>query len=884
MAFLRLSLLVWLALVLSGGPLLADSGSREQRAYTAAVNAFQDEMWGRAETQFARFTRNFPDSTNVPQARLLQAQAAFKQRAFAHVVKLLTTNLAAAGNLADQYVYWIGEAQFQSGDFSKAAASFDLLAGNYPESPLRLRAVVEAASAFAQLAAWQQLVALLENNDGVFQRAVPAASTNELVSRGQLLLAQAKFALKDFGGASAVLDAINPQTLSPALDWQRIYLLCQVELAAGETNAALAASTNLLQAVRLDRDAGSTMNLSVSVALRADVLEKLGRTREALTAYQENLTNGAPVAIQQQAILKIAALASALDQFSEATNALANFLGQFPGSPAADMALLALGELQLKAHVTDPADTNLLALAQAGFDQFLNTFTNSPLVGKAHLDRGWCLWLAGQTSDSLNDFKMAVKNLPFSEDLAVAKFKLGDALFAQKDFSGALENYLAVWEDFTDFPAVIRMMGDRALYQSLRADLELGDLESASNVLAQIQKNYAGGPAQNSALLFGESWAELRSPPGARAQFAKIEEQYPDSPLRPQVALAVAHTYELEKNWPAVVTNYAAWLGDFPTNPLSPQVIYALAWANFQAGDETNAFVQFTNFVQQFPTNDLAPQAQWWVADHFFRAGDWADAERNYKSIFQNTNWQGSPLADQTNLFYPAQMMAGRSALARLGYSDAVGYFTSMAGDTNCPLELAVPARFAYGCTLMLMPPTDTNNPLANFQLATNVFSPIAQAYPTNQWGAQALIESGNCDLQMANFDAATNAYAQVFNSPFADVSARSQAQIGFGIVLEKLAALASGASQDALLEMAWDNYYDVFKGNNLRNGPGEESDPFWQKKAGLEAERLAEYFQAWPTALKYYQHMTNSWPSLQPVLENKIERLIRDHPEAVQN
>jgi hypothetical protein len=138
--------------------------------------------------------------------------------------------------------------------------------------------------------------------------------------------------------------------------------------------------------------------------------------------------------------------------------------------------------------------------------------------------------------------------------------------------------------------------------------------------------------------------------------------------------------------------------------------------------------------------------------------------------------------------------------------------------------------------------------------------------------------------VQLGNFDAATNAYAQVFNSPFAGVSARSQAQVGLGVALEKMAALTTGTSQVALFELARNNYYDVFKGNNLRPDNGEAADPFWQKKAGLEAERLAEYFQEWRTAFHYYQDMTTNWPSLQPVLGDKIQRLLKEHPEAAQN
>jgi len=283
--------------------------------------------------------------------------------------------------------------------------------------------------------------------------------------------------------------------------------------------------------------------------------------------------------------------------------------------------------------------------------------------------------------------------------------------------------------------------------------------------------------------------------------------------------------------------------------------------------------VLFTNFIAQFPTNVLAPAAQWWVADHFFRGGDWADSERNYKSIFQNANWQDSPL------FWSAQMMAGRAALARLGYSDAIGYFTGLMGDTNCPAELRLPARFAYGSTLMLMNSADTNNPLANFQLATNAnaFGKIAQDYPTNDWGAQAMIQIGNADLQMNDFDAATNAYAQVFSPAtpvgvFANIGARSQAQIGFGITQQKRADLAAGASQKALLEEALDNYLVVFNSLNLRGD--EQPDLFWLKKAGLQAAPLVGLLNDPKAQRRFYERLKQKLPQLAESLDKKIAAL----------
>ena len=204
---------------------------------------------------------------------------------------------------------------------------------------------------------WPQVASLLEPTNSVFQRAVQMDPANELVARGSLLLAQAKFVQSDFAGAAAVLESLNSQTLKPELDWQRAYLLYQVKLAAGDTNAALAATTNLVQIARSENN---DVLQAEGLALRAGVLEQLGQKSAALAAYQEILTLNAPAERQRQAILKMAELAIAQNQFSDAEQSLDQFLVQFPNSPATDVALLTLGELQLKDYIAQLAATNQL--------------------------------------------------------------------------------------------------------------------------------------------------------------------------------------------------------------------------------------------------------------------------------------------------------------------------------------------------------------------------------------------------------------------------------------------------------------------------------------------------------------------------------------------
>ena len=542
-----------------------------------------------------------------------------------------------------------------------------------------------------------------------------------------------------------------------------------------------------------------------------------------MAAYQENLSTNVPVAWQQQAILKIAELAAAQKKFSEAEQSLEQFLTQFPDSPAADMARLTLGELYLKEYVAQPAaTTNGLSEAEAQFGQFLGAYPNSPLVGKAYLDEGWCYWEAGKKAESLAVFKTAAQMLPPSVDLAVARFKIGDALFAQQDYTGARDNYEAVWQDFTNFPAVSETLAPQALYQTVRACMELGDLTGTTNALARILTVYPkNNLADNSVLMAGEGLSDLQQPAAARALFEKFEELCPDSSLRPEAELALARTYEQENDWPAAISVYDRWMKQFTNDTASlSQVEYARAMANYQAGNETNAFIQlFTNFVAQFPFNGLAPVAQWWIGDYFYNTGtNYVDAEKNYELLFQN--WPTNYLA------YQAKLMAGRAAMGRQGYTDAIDYFTQLTSDTNCPPNVYLQALFAYGDALMLEPSQETNNPVANFEQAIQVYKAIVQSYPQSEQAALAWGEIGDCYLQLAGqpqdahfYDDATNAYAQVINSPLADAAARSQAQMGIGLVFEKHAALTTGEAQAMLLQKALQNYLDVLYGNNLRDG-----------------------------------------------------------------
>jgi TolA-binding protein len=424
-----------------------------------------------------------------------------------------------------------------------------------------------------------------------------------------------------------------------------------------------------------------------------------------------------------------------------------------------------------------------------------------------------------------------------------------------------------VMDDFTEWPGLKAQLGNQVLYQSERASLELRDMASATNAVDQILRlNPPSLLADRSLLLLGQGYADLDEPQIARDWLGRLVQMSPDSPLRPEAELAVARTFAQKSDWPNAKTNYDAWLERFPTNDLRPRVEFDRAWVSWQSGQETNALTQFTSFVSQFATNELAPAAQWWVADYYFRQNDFLSAERNYKVLFQT--WTNSDLA------YKARMMAGRAAVGRSKYDEAVGYFTNLTSDLNCPTNLWLEAMFDYGGTLMLQNPNEATNNSANLILAIRVFGKIHDTYTNTESAAMAWGEKGKCYFQLAaqdagNYELASNAFQQAVSVPYASVAVRNRAKVGLAIVAEKLAQRTNGEDRTTLLKQARDYYLDVFYDNDLRGD--EKPDLFWKEKAGLEAARLmTESLESWSQALNLYRHL-QQMPQKQGTYEKKI-------------
>ena len=865
----------------------------ESRAFKTAARWFQTGVYATAERELHQFAIKFPQSPMLAEAVLLQARAAIAQTNLSRAILILEAGIAKAGLLTDQYRYRLAEAQLSSGAFAAAADSYALVLRQFPNSGLLLESSYGEALARFKLRDYAKVTMLLQDPNGAFQQASKVRTSDRFSISGVLLLAEALFEQRQFASAADTVKLLAESPLRPdypEYDWDRQHLLCRIKIATQKLPEALVQSSNLVSSAVTTGNRGL---IADSVAMQAGVLRQLDRIEESIQAYTNNLAATVPDDRRRLALLNIIELKLAQDKSSEAGQLLEDFLARRPEDAASDVALITSGELQMRLHFTESVavttnglanvpTTNRLQLALA---QFQKVGTNSALLGKAALNRGWCLWLDNKIADSIPAFRTATEQLPFSEDLAVARFKLADGLYAQGDYTNALVHYKSLTNDFAGVPRVRDSLFDQALHQIVRANIQMGDVSAASSAMSQLLEIYPRSVfSERSMWLVGQDLIEARQPSRARVVFGEYVKRFPDRPLLPKIELAIARTYFHEGNYTSAISGYEDWLARYATNELRVRAEFNRAWSNAKAGQVTNAFLLFTNFVAQFPTNELARDAQFWIAEEFYRQGNYTEAQRGYQLIAESTNWVRSTLTFQ------ARMMAGRAAFAAQLWKDASLHFVRLIDDgENCPVEILAEAYYALGDTIIrddasLRQDSPAAGPLEKFREGRKAFVRITEfsLFATNRLVAHLIPLAwgriGDCCLQLASedpkqYDTATNAYHLAMVHPAADISTRSLAEFGLAHALELQGFDKDKApeARTALLKLAFDRYFNIVIGGNLSGKA--QSDPVWVEKAGFAAARLAEAQNQWTLAINVYKSMHEVLPPLRPRLDEKINK-----------
>lgn len=856
----------------------------EANAYKAAEQEFGAGLHEQSAKDFETFAAKYPQSERLADALWFGARARFELRQYDTVMTNLQASIGRAGKIADKFRFLMGEASFQRRDYPNAIAMYAQLLKDYPDSFLRANACYGEALAWSRLGNLTNTIARLWQPDSAFQKIAQTQTNDEFVVRGYLLLAETHLQQNELGKAEEALKTVAARQQAPLLSWQRQYLLARVLLAANRAGEAMGNLTNLVNAATAT---GDRTHQADTVLLQGQLLHAANQWTNAVQVYEQQCPT-LPMPQQRQVLRQLGEWHRQLGNWPRAITNLDRLASLPPPHEAMDQTRLALGELWIQQYESRPpagqtnaaeiaaARVQMLNQAQTNLDLLLSAHPQSPLIGRAQLLRGWCYGEAGKTVESRDAFKDAADKLPpLSTNQMAARFQYAQALFKLAkvtDYTNAVANYWMVINDYAALTNAPEFMREQSLHQIVRASDALGDAVNATNALNRLLTNYPQSTLGDRCLLLvGQILDRQGRSAEGRLRFAELLKRYPGSELAPEAKLALARSYMRDGNLEAAIVEYDAWVGQYTNHAKLAEVQYDRAGTYDRAGRETNAYAMFTEFMARYPKDPRTPWAQFWVGNFFFNQGNYRDAETNYVALYQSTNWPPGEIT------YQAGFAAGRAAFKRQNYNQAGEYFkqvrNTLKDATNgWPADLLAMAYFAYGDNFCYDASSVKTNAVSKFTDAISAFEKIPN---TSRLAPQAWGRIADCCMQLGSentnrYTKAIEYYTKAMDTNVADIDIRSNAQVGLGLVYEKLAADTNRppATQAALIEQALNQYMDVVFARVLR--PGEKPVAFWVECAGLDAARVYSAQGKWSEVVKLYDYLLKVLP---PGATNNIGR-----------
>ena len=490
-----------------------------ERAFAAVVDGPQDYLRGpatflageaalragrpaEARARYEALLERFPDSEHAADAERGLCWCAFQEGDAAATIRLAERFLGRRREHASgpEILVLLGEAYLSNERAGDARRAFDRV----PEGPFSDAALRGAGFACA---------ALGEHADAAarFQRLLAEHPESRYAAEARLQLGIERLRAGDAAGAER---ALGERALAD--DPEALYWLAEAQ----EERAPERALQTLDRAA--ERSPSEALRGRIEIA-RGDLLTRLGRTPDALRAYERGGSDYALWAAAVAALNQGDAQSAA--RYSE------KLVAAHPESEYADDARLALGEAAFAREDW--------AGAEERFAEALAATDDPALAARARSRLAWCAYLAGAPERAAARFGELCARHPEAPEAEEGLAMLGRARREADDERGALEAFTAYLARFPDGPHA-----DEALFGT----------------------------------------AELAPARAAARTFEELLARHPESPLAARAHLALGDLLAARGQHQAAREHYRALLGAGDGGDGAPEARYGLAWSLYEGG------------------------------------------------------------------------------------------------------------------------------------------------------------------------------------------------------------------------------------------------------------------------------------------------------------
>jgi TolA-binding protein len=726
-------------------------------AYVSRARASASEAPNRA-TDYARAIALFSAVTDSPKstpsakqkAAVALGHAYFDQKDYSKAAAAYAgalDTLDAAGQTALEARLWRGHALYNNGQFEDALAEYTRVAGGRA-ADLALLAHYWSGNSWFQIAQKTKDARANTETIAAFQRYLkaPGDKPTTSVTRATLLIGFCYEDLSTSGSADAREKA--------AATFRDVLEKWPASREATEAQAGIARLTQSMTAEDLRKWAGNLPAAAVSsVALQLARQEFLaGRYQPAMDAAKKVVESKPAAEVLAQAYYLIGASQHKLGAVGEAITNYKAARDQAPDTELTPLIQRGLTQAYLDLRNYPEALTTAKALTD-----------NKRVTGKELAEALMFLAEAylnnGRSADAMSTYQRVIKEFPTTALVPNALLGLAWVAETKKDRTLAIATYGELVGKYPDHPLVAD------------AYFHLGFNYAEQKEFADAIKAYKGVPsthrlADQAAYAIAWAYRDQGKHEESNAQFAKIAELFPKSPLASDGLYRIGEYWLERKNYTDAMVYFGRAQDLAPAEKLAPLIGYKLGVCAFYAGQFSVAADAFGKVTANSPTSEYAAESLFWKAQAQEKQGTLTPARETYVQYLTKYPKQ--------KLVLDAAVGAGRAALLQKQYLTA---------RTDLAKALQLCDELGKGTDAELAERAKNVAPEAQYHLAQSYFEEkkYEQAskeyaavafYGYEPWSSRSLYQLAECSALNSNPGAANIALSTLLkNFPGSDAA-----------------------------------------------------------------------------------------------------------------
>jgi TolA-binding protein len=588
---------------------------------SAAQQAFNDGFSDVASRYLEDFLNKYPQSPNLPTAKLLLGQCDFLQGRYGKALDLFI-DLSQQSDKKDEVLFWTGETYLKENRLPEAQRDYNSVIDHFPKSSYVPQALYSLGWSFFQ----EKEFAPAKR---IFLRLTTFFPRHQLSQDAALKIAESDY------NAGHLKDAIG-DFQSFAAKYPKSAHLCEVNFNIAESFYYLDSFDAAVRYYQKALDPSCDDNLRLAAyAAQGWSYAKLSKFIEAQDVLKkgENFSKTKGLSAQE-VVLAQANLAYERGALSQALVLFGDFINNYPQSPHWVQGYLGRANVLYLLNRYDQARADYLHVV----DQ-----KDPDVFEKCRFGLGWCEFKLGHLPAAISHFQEVFDQSHDADSRANALIQMGDVDQESNQWDDARQLYERVEKMYPHYG-----MMDYVLYRQAIAFLKSKKIDAALKCFKTLQDDFANSKyLEDIDYYLGViSFKKGDWPKSTQKMESYLKNLTRPSEFTPDANYILALSYLNLKETEEALKYFQKILRLYPNNiDVAQNADIDIAKCQFELGQGREAVKRFKLIVYKYPKSNAEFEALLWLAQYYLKNADVESAIGYYRSIIDE--FPDGPQIDQ---------------------------------------------------------------------------------------------------------------------------------------------------------------------------------------------------------------------------------------------